>query len=218
MSFKPLVDTAPSAEEEIPPEATPEPAVDDRRRRFRLIDSGQRPAGALTWSGITAARAILSAWRRAVIGARASEARVLRVAWVIADHIHTGHGYAFLGDGYLARESKTDISHVPTVLRLLEDAGAIIRAHVRTASGTTERRIWLAKAILAEDETPATTAGGGTRHGGGKPPAVVAGQRRDREKLPRRDPSLRSTYTARMAQADAEARLRARAIGGHGDD
>lgn len=137
---------------------------------------------------------------------------------MISDHVHWVHGYAFLSDRYLARESRTDLSNVPRVLKILEDAGAIVRAHVRTGTAETERRIWLAEGIAETQGVPVTPTGPPTSHGDCKPPVGVTGQRLEREKKAPRDGgfkrtggSFRQTYSSAMAKADAEAREHTRA-------
>lgn len=61
-------------------------------RRFTIIRDGEVPPGALTWSKPTASRPQMAAWRHAMLAAKGKDPRVLRVAWVIFDHVNRVSG------------------------------------------------------------------------------------------------------------------------------
>ncbi len=129
------------------PEAVKLPPRFERERKFLIIGSGQLPAGAI---GVPSGRErlrVMDRWREAIAMAFDREARPLKIAWALQGMLF-GSGESFAGDDWIGTAAAIPVKKVDDGLRLLEDAGAIIRAHRRRHDGTFQRVIFPAEAIL----------------------------------------------------------------------
>lgn len=138
------------------PLAPKQPVADvlpERKPRPRRLIIGDQtvPPGALQWSSPREQHDIHRRWARAVsyaIGSNSS--RALRLAWLL-QRLSSRHGYSFATDGFLSSETGIPVARVSDGLLDLERAGAIIRAHIPKGA-TTQRRIWLSRAVVDEHE------------------------------------------------------------------
>lgn len=128
-----------------------EPSIElpaPERPRLLIIAANDAPPGTLSWSTAQERGKALSGWARAVSHALPSNAgRALKLAWRL-ERLVARSGYAFPTDAYLAKETGIPPARVTDGLADLEKIGAIIRAHVKTGPGQTERRIWLCAEVL----------------------------------------------------------------------
>ena len=77
----------------------------------------------------TRATAGLRRWRQWVFKRHCKSARVIRVAWVLADLFHSKTGYAYAGDKYIATEAEQSVRQVEKAIATLDQGKAIIRVH-----------------------------------------------------------------------------------------
>src|SRR4051812_7403356 len=106
-------------------------------RMLRFSSAGSEPV-ALTWSDDKQKSALRRKWRNATIETFGSQARLLRLAWILYE-LSGQKGYAFASNTTLARATSMPVKKIEACLTHLERGGAIIREHVET-NGRSERR------------------------------------------------------------------------------
>ena len=181
------------------------------RRAFLVIRPDEWPTEALCWSSPREKGLVRRAWRKAVAAEFGTHARVLRLAWVLAE-LCSRSGFAFASDGWLARETGLRLEAVQRALSKLGEGGAILRAHVPNGRSF-QRRIFLAAAIVRRHRMTQFTVTGG-RHTSRRPisyPSLSTGQKVD--KYPRRNAFRQRPTVQEAALAEAERR----AAREHGD-
>src|SRR5687768_4596766 len=115
---------------------------------FQFIEAGATPAGCLTWRTPREKSLQLHNWRTAVMRTFPEKARVVRIAWTM-DSLFTNEGYCFASNGFFSERLLIDPKNVERAMKILADAGAIIRVHVRNGAAA-QRRIFAGAAIVAQ--------------------------------------------------------------------
>lgn len=142
---------------------TPELQGQKTARAFLVIQPGQWPAEALRWRSGREKGALFRAWRKALVRDFGTHARVIRLAWELAE-LCWNRGYAYASDGWIARETGLSLEAVQRALKKLADGGAIVRVHVPNGR-TFQRQVFLGASIVERHRT---------RHGDGGATPVTA--------------------------------------------
>ncbi len=80
-------------------------------------------------------------WLAGVMAVFDRETRPIKLAWALEGPLFR-YGCTFVGDKWLSVRTAVPVEKVDVGLRLLEDKGAIIRAHIRQPDGTLLRHIF----------------------------------------------------------------------------
>ena len=177
---------------------SPEAPSPKWKRRF--IGEREIPNDALTWRNAYQRSERMFAWRCAFMARFTSNARILRIAWLL-DCLFLKHGYAYATDLYISNKLGIQINNVQAALTEMEQAGAIIRASV-FIGGKPQRRIWPSTKII-----PLTARGMDTPHG--ETQDTPHGKGGDSLRTTRTPKHVRNTPTQAAAKRAAELREQA---------
>lgn len=113
------------------------------------------PETAIRWKNNEARGRQLEQWTSAFMRVFGTQARALRLGWIIKD-LAAGRGHCFAGNEYLSDRTGLSIKRLDELLTAFERAGAVVRTGIATRKGRV-RKIYLSVDIIAAN--PPKTGG-----------------------------------------------------------
>lgn len=127
-------------------ELTPSTSASRPKRKVAKHSGLLLPKTAIQWNNKEARSRQLEQWTSAFIRVFGTQARALRLGWIIKD-LAAGKGHCFAGNEYLSERTDMSIKRLDELLTAFERAGAIVRTGIATRKGRL-RRIYLSVKII----------------------------------------------------------------------